>query len=67
MKPELKLEGDKAIITFGLEHKVDKDGDTFASFGAVLQAKVELDASEIFEEFIKDADFVQKIKAKLGL
>ena len=66
MKPEFKLEGDKAIVSVELAQGIDKDGDGVFSVSLKGSLQLELDASEIFEEAFKDVEWVEWIKSKIG-
>lgn len=65
-KPEFKLEGDKLKVSFDHAKTIDKDSDGVASASLKISAELELDASEVADEMLKNTEFVKKIKAKLG-
>lgn len=67
MKPEFKLEGDKATVKVEIAQGIDKDGDGVFSASLKGSLVLELDASEIFEEALKDSKWAAWIKEKLGV
>lgn len=66
-KPEFKMEGDKLKVSFDHAKSIDKDNDGVASASVKISAEIELDASEVADEMLKNSAFVEKIKAKLGI
>lgn len=66
-KVDYKLEGDKLVITVDHELGLDKDSDGMKSLNVKGNLVIEADGSEILDELVKSNEFVEKIKAKLGL
>jgi len=67
MKPEFKIEGDKAVIIVDLSTGVDSDQDGEFAIKIIAPVRIEADASELVDELVKSSKFVETIKAKLGL
>lgn len=66
-KVDYKLEGDKLLITVDHELGLDQDKDGMKSLNVKGSMVIEADGSEILDELVKSNEFVEKIKAKLGL
>lgn len=66
-KVDFKLEGDVLVIKAGLAVGVDKDKDGIQSVGVSGALEIRLDGSEVADELLKSSEFLEKIKAKLGL
>lgn len=67
LKPELKLEGDKLVVSLGYQAEVDTDNDGIASAKADVSVKFELIGLEVADELLKSSELAQKIKEKLGM